>query len=405
MKVAIVLMKGFDGCGVSRFAIEHQKELRKTGNICDVYSFNNKYARTIAHKDRDVIFYDNFTDVDFSSYDIFVLNSYEKDFNEEDLNYYKSLKCKKVAMMHEILRQNIGRIDHVWDWIEASDVVSSFSLEMDFTHDLFEKYPDKNYFSFKMCTSEDEMNSMYNSSLNNERDNILIYFGRWTTMKDPHRLFDYKKLDPEFKVAGIGLERSIGAFHDIFNQEKCQAIKLNFLNSKEEFDNADKDFSMVPIFPPVARDAAMDIIGHSLYGASFYRLNGPRAHNLGNRMEFAQIELSCVCLPVFDKFWGQNTFDKVTEKSFYEIGNNAIFSDVDNLQESLDEMKYLANHPDEYATRRKNIFDLVKRNYSSTNNIKEFYDNIINNNFEKIVKNNSKNNFACNDILCNLWDF
>ena len=51
-------------------------------------------------------------------------------------------------MMHEILRQNIGRIDHVWDWIEASDVVSSFSLEMDFTHDLFEKYPDKNYFSF-----------------------------------------------------------------------------------------------------------------------------------------------------------------------------------------------------------------------------------------------------------------
>ncbi len=127
MKVAIVLMKGFDGCGVSRFAIEHQKFLRKTGHICDVYSYSlNKYIRIKSHKDKDIIEYEDFTKIDFSNYDIFILNSYEKDFNIKDLEYYKSLPCIKVAMMHEILRQNISRISNIWDWLKASDIVSSF---------------------------------------------------------------------------------------------------------------------------------------------------------------------------------------------------------------------------------------------------------------------------------------
>ena len=88
IKVAIVLMKGFDGCGVSRFAIEHQKQLRENGDICDVYSYSlSRYIREASHKDKDIIKYENFTDLDFSSYDILILNSYEQEFKEESIMY------------------------------------------------------------------------------------------------------------------------------------------------------------------------------------------------------------------------------------------------------------------------------------------------------------------------------
>lgn len=377
MRVAIVLMKGVDGCGVTRFAIEHQKELRKTGHVCDIFAFNNKYTRTKAHSDLDVNYYSDFTKNDFISYDILLLNSYPKEFNENEFEYFKSLKLKKVAVMHEILRQNIGRIPHIWDWIGACDLVTSFSDEMDFTQDLFEHFPNAHYFSYKMAMSDDEIDSLYNSSFVNKKDR-LVYFGRWTTMKDPSRLFLYKKIDPSYDLSMIGIERSIGAKFDILDNELCEYCSVNsgLLSSKDDYDNYQKDFNMVQVFPPTMRNVALDILKESKYGASFYHLKNNRINNLGNRMEYTQIEISTVCLPVFDTDWGKHTIDNLTGKTFYELGDNAIYSDSDNLKDSLDEMKHLSQ--DEYNIRRKNIYDLIKRNYGSTENIKYFYDQVVN---------------------------
>lgn len=386
MKVAIVLMKGFDGCGVSRFAIEHQKYLRSNSKICDIYAFaDNTYCREKAHKDKEVIFYKKFTDVDFSNYDILVLNSYPKDFSEEDFNYYKSLKCIKVAMMHEILRANVSRIKNVWDWIFASDLVSSFSDTMDFVKDLKDKGFDMNrYFSFKMAVNDEDMEKLYNGSLNADKKNRLIYFGRWTSMKDPSRLYSYKTLDigNSLDYSMIGIERSIGAFYDIFKNDLCDAPKLSFLENINDFESANIDKNKVGVFPPVNRDTALQILNNSMFGCSFYRLKDNKINNLGNRMEFTQIEISCVCLPVFDISWGKNTFDSVTGKSFYELDSNAVYSDSNNLNKSLEEMEMLINNKDIYNIRRKNIYDLVKRNYGSKSNIDYFY-NIIMERFDK----------------------
>ena len=401
MKVAIVLMKGFDGCGVSRFAIEHQKYLRSRGDVCDIYAFaDNTYVREKAHKDKDVIFYKNFREVDFSKYDIFVLNSYEKEFNEDDFEYYKSLPCIKVAMMHEITRSNVSRIKHVWDWVLSSDIVSSFSETMDFVNDLSQTGFNMNkYFSFRMSTNTDEMEQLFNDSLENERVPRLIYFGRWTSMKDPSRLYLYKKLDPSMSFSMIGIERSIGAFYDIFNNELCDdASKIGFLDSVEKFNDFDIDDSKVAVFPPIDRDVAMNILGHSTFGCSFYRLGKNKMNNIGNRMEFTQIEMSCVCLPVFDIDWGKNTFDVETGKSFYELGDNAIYSDKENLEASLNEMKALIEDKDEYNRRRSNLFELVKRNYGS-DNIDLFYKTVNN------LYNNKENTETKIFHKENLWQF
>lgn len=379
LKVAFVLMKGFDGCGVSRFAIEHQKQLRSQNDVCDIYAYNNMYIREKAHDDKDIIVYDKFTDIDFSNYDIFILNSYEKEFNEEDFNYYKSLSCIKVAMMHEITRANISRIDHVWDWVFASDIVSSFSDTMDFTQDLKKKGFDMSrYFSFKMAMNDKDMNELYQQSLLYNKSPELVYFGRWTSMKDPHRLFDYKELDPSMSFKMIGVERSIGAYYDIFKNPLCDPMKLGFIDNIDQYCNANVDSTKVGVFPPINRDVALEILSRTLFGCSFYRLKENKINNLGNRMEFTQIEMSCVCLPVFDIEWGKNTYDMVTGKTFYELGNNAIYSDKNDLRSSLNEMKFLAQNTKEYNMRRENIYDLVKRNYGSTSNIKYFYETITN---------------------------
>lgn len=400
IKVAFLLMKGFDGCGVSRFAIEHQNEMTRLGNICDIYANGDShYIRQNSHTDANVIYYDDFCSLDFSSYDIVILNSYPKEFDSRQLEHYKNIRGIKVAMMHEILMQNVNRISHVWDWIDASDIVSSFSTEMDFVKSLFNRNKDANYFSFKMPMNTSYMSSLYDNSINNDRDNSLVYFGRWTTMKDPSRLFSYRELDTSIKYRMIGIERSVGASFDIFSNELCacpmkiskrdsgKLVHETFISNSSQYFDYDMSDDRVWVFPPIERTAALEILSKSMFGCSFYSLNNNRINNLGNRMEFTQIEMSCVCLPVFDIDWGKNTIDRETGLSFYELGNNAIYSDTNNLKDSLEEMKYLVQHKEEYENRRKNIFDLVCRNYNE-DNIISFYDNILNRNFEKIHSKN-----------------
>lgn len=378
-KVAVILMKGFDGCGVSRFAIEMQKELRRTGHVCDIYSASKKYERTKAHNDKDVIFYKNFTDVDFSGYDTVVLNSYPKEFNENDYEAYKSIKAVKVGMMHEILKMNYNRIPRIWDWIDASDIISSFSDEMDFTQELKKRLPNKKYFSYKMFMSEEDMDRLYNNSIKEIKAPRLVYFGRWTTMKDPRRLFAIKKLAPQLEEMFIGLEMSTGCAFDIKMNELCQPITgKSFITSMDDFQFEKHDNSLVQMYPPINRDVAFDFLSKSMFGASFYKMKEKLYHNLGNRMEYTQIELSCLCLPVFDISWALNTFDKDTKKSYYEMGHMGIISDVNELQKTVDEINYLIQNPEIYKQRREKAFDFVKRNYCATENIPFFFENVDN---------------------------
>ena len=226
--------------------------------------------------------------------------------------------------------------------------------------------------------NDKDMNELYQQSLLCNKSAELVYFGRWTSMKDPHRLFDYKELDPSMSFKMIGVERSIGAYYDIFKNPLCDPMKLGFIDNIDQYYNANVDSTKVGVFPPINRDVALEILSRTLFGCSFYRLKENKINNLGNRMEFTQIEMSCVCLPVFDIEWGKNTYDMVTGKTFYELGNNAIYSDKNDLRSSLNEMKFLAQNTKEYNMRRENIYDLVKRNYGSTSNIKYFYETITN---------------------------
>lgn len=374
-KVAILLMKGFDGCGVSRFAIEHQKELRKQGHICDVYSFNKKYSRTKAHDDKDVIWYDTVLELPLKEYDYILLNSYPKQIEEvrDQFEYLKQLKVPKIALMHELVRQNVSRIKGVWEWMEMADIVTSFSEEMDFTQDMLAKMPDKKYFSFKMGTSDDELDEMYEKTKNKEKDFRLVYFGRASGMKDPERLYLIKEHDKDIETVEIGIERSIGAVVPFFKNPLSQ-VMTGFINTREDIKTDEHDKNYVQVYGPANRKVGLDFVGESAYGASFYKTK--KINNLGNRMEYTQIEMSCVTLPLFDIEWGKNVVDVETGKTFYEIGDNAIYSDRENIQGTIDEMKYLYENPEEYNRRRENIFKLVKRNFGSKVAVNSFYENV-----------------------------
>jgi glycosyltransferase involved in cell wall biosynthesis len=383
-KVAIILMKGFDGCGVSRFAIEMQKELRRTNNVCDVFSLNKKYERTKAHNDKDVIFYKKFSELDFSQYDTVILNSYPKKFDDETYEAFKNIKATKVGMMHEIIKMNYGRIDQLWKWIDACDIISSFSDTMDFTQDLKKRIPNKKYFSYRMFMSEEEMNKLYNDSLTKTKIPRLVYFGRWTTMKDPRRLFAIKQIAPELEEMFIGLELSTGCAFDIKMHSLCQPmLKKSFIDSLNDFKFEDHNPNLVQMYPPINRDVAFEFLSLSMFGASFYRLKEKLYHNLGNRMEYTQIELSCLCLPIFDISWALNTFDRESGVSYNDIGNMGIISDPNNLENTVKEIRFLIDNPEEYKKRRENAFNFVKKNYCATENIPFFFDNV-----DKLMSNN-----------------
>ena len=384
MKIAIIYGKGLDGCGVQRGGVEMTNWAVQNGHVCDSYFVDErKFHRAKFHGDTaDYIgmtpenFIDHASKIN-NDYDIVILNSYPSIKHESHtiMSFYNNFVKKLdkpiiVGMMHEISKNNIDRIPILFLILNWCDIVMNFSTKTFFSTSFSKLFPSKvlgeRTRRFKLWTDISELQKT-GDKYKSDKQKRLTYMGRWTTMKDPRRILDmtphFRQKDSSFDTLIIGIEKSIGARVDILDHPLCEFYTYCVYPPKVL-----QDPTKTVTMGPYKYDQGMRIMAESMFGASFYRLLKDK-NNYGDRMEYTQIEMIGLgTIPVFDIDYG---------KSFNSIDSLAVWSDREDLGETVDTILDIAGNPVKQKQYQEAGLNFVSSEFDSSVVLPTMFDGIL----------------------------
>lgn len=381
IRVAILFGKGLDGCGVTRGAREIQIWGERNGHDIKIYSYaERKFARGSGHDMSYVDFLkDDIPNIskELENYDIVYINSYPSASNSRDsidaFFWDLIMKIKKpiiFGMMSELTKMNINKIPYLLGYMNACDVIINFGLKTYFSKKCSELLPSKRLGErirkfemwFNFVEETEKLRADYDV---HQKRPELLYLGRWTTMKHPRRVLD---LGPMLRQHGIsarllGIERSIGAISDVFDHPDAYDMTCNTFRGNPEG---------TPIMGPYVRKEGMRAMAEVLFGCSFYRM--PKDPNgYGDRMEYTQIEIIAVgSLPVFDKHWSENNRLR-TGETYASIPYSGIYSDADNLPETVDLLKEVAGDIGLQKKIRDTSYEIIRSECDADSILNEMF--------------------------------
>jgi len=360
--IALVMGRGVEGCGVTRFTIEYKNWLEKQGKEVVVYALKDKsnFTRAKAQKFDYKIFKaeddisDELNRCEYVAYMSTPSKSNSPEAIESFLNHcVKEVTTKKIFIQHDHKNQSLIRNVRMWDIVEMCDLVFTHCLHSDFgiQYQKPKLVPQAPIYEFKIGVDFEEFKQKKFS----ERVDRISYFGRYARFKHPERLLDLRvKLKAEIITEMRGLERSIEAL-DIYKRayeepydiiDYHYSIKLEKQNIKDEEELKErikkiqekKDiqdcFDKTYVYGPYERDEGMEEVSKSKFGCSFYELD---ARAYGNHVEFAMLEMVALGLiPIFSKHWGDNT-KHISGEFFSSIPFSGIYMDYTN-DENIDEV-------------------------------------------------------------------
>jgi glycosyltransferase involved in cell wall biosynthesis len=318
---------------------------------------------------------------EFNSCDAVIFNSYpsNKFPKESVIDFYeklvKGITSVKVGFMHELNKTNIDKVPYIVGLMNQMDLIYNFSEKTWFSNTISELLPSKvlgdRVKKFTMWYNFDLTDNLRNSVKLEDKEKKLLYIGRWTTMKCPSRVLD---LGPDLLKNGIkaeliGIERSIGAKFDIFEHP-------NTLDCTGKVPKPISENACVPVYSTYIREEGMKTLADSLFGCSFYRMaKDPSAY--GDRMEYTQIEIIGVgSIPVFDIDWGKNNVTR-SGKRYIDIPYSAVYSDPDNLQDTVDQLVKIANDPELQKKYQETSYNVVKEEFDANIVLPEMFNHIL----------------------------
>lgn len=386
-KIAMVFGQSIEGCGVSRVGTEIQLWADKNNVDFTVYSYDERtYTRRDAHELKFTSFLkDDIPSIveQLNKFDIVMFNSYPSAKFENDTikSFYQDLVKKidtiKVGFMHELNKTNIDKVPYLLLLMNEMDIIYNFSEQTWFSKTISKALPSKvlgeRVKKFTMMFNFDELDQYRSKFSLDDKEKKLSYLGRWTTGKKPRRVLDLAPLlkakDESFRCELKGIERSIGAKSDIFDHPNT--LDMTGKSAPEG------STGFVPVYGPYNRKEGMEYMSKSLFGCSFYRLpKDPDGY--GDRMEYTQIEIIGVgSIPVFDKHWGEHNKTK-DGRRYVDIPYSAIYSDENNLDETVDKIIEVANNKELQEKIRETSYQIVKQEFDVNVVMPEMIQEILN---------------------------
>jgi hypothetical protein len=353
MKVAILLGRGIEGCGVTRYALEEQKWYYNNGHECTIYAANDKKWGRKDSQQHEI--------VEFANNEIEAL---AKKLNDEmDIVYYQSLPAKKgysdeykeLWMTHMVKgiqkpiklshqndhkAQSLGRNYNIWETMSHMDACFTHSFGSPFAKKMEKENPQVPLLKMGLGFDFNSLKKYW------KQDQIprISYFGRFAGFKDPGRITEMQPQLEKYNILGEmrGIERSIGSlslfFEDVKDRDNTYRKNIFEVNKKNP-EPTIKTTDKIYIYGPYNRLEGIEELSNSMFGADFYNLD---AEAYGDNMEFAMCEIIATgCIPVFDKHWAENCTHRDGRK-FIDIENFAIYSDGENHEEVAKQMALLA---------------------------------------------------------------
>ena len=370
MKVAIILGRGIEGCGVTRYALEEQKWYTNNGMQCDIFAGSDKKWGRKDAQENNIIEYgnneiDNLVKKLNDEYSIVYYQSLpaKKGYSEEyKEDFYKKLVCgvtKPIKLSHQNdhKAQSISRNSMIWETMAEMDACFTHSLTSPFAKKLIENVPGAKLIKMGLGFDFDSLRQYWKPV--NMQTKRISYFGRFAGFKDPQRIIVMQPLLQKYGIIGEmkGIERSIGSL-DLFYSDlndRANSYRPNIFEVKK--DPVVQTPERVWIYGPYNRLEGIEDLSKSMFGADFYNLS-PESY--GDNMEFAMCEIIATgAIAVFDKHWADNCTHRNGTK-FNELKDFAIFSDRDDLEDTAHQMHDLSINPKEMERRREVALKLAK---------------------------------------------
>lgn len=365
MKIALLLARGLEGCGVTKSAVEF-KELFP--GVVDIFATNDKkWPRRDSMKWEATEFKcgddEEAKKIAFkihSEYDILIIYSVPSKSHSDECkkNFLKMIKAikkpHKAIVQHDHSIHSIIRNANLKETIQMCDHVFMHSLKGDFN-----KWMDKNEIfhverhEFGPGFHYDNHRKKFWKPIEQQNKNIVRWLGRTAFWKGPTLMIDFHEWhlrDAGYITILEGLEASIQWPGIVYRNHKDKTDRrdvVNFFRQEKEhpttqtFGYGTERYNIgAYLYPPFEHDDAMERLSLSAFGAELYNL---RNKAYGKSFEYIGSEIvASGVIPIIHRDYGRHVNHRTIGKPLIDCENSGtLFLDNDNMKEIAKQMHKL----------------------------------------------------------------
>ncbi len=391
MKVAHVLGRGIDGCGVTKAAIELQAAVGG-----EIFASKDKTFRGKSFDFKPTTYKTakDWQDVAkrLNEFDLVILHSTPPSSMSDEIidgfvDLVQAVTSRKALICHDHKMASITRNGRLVDICKNVDILTTHSLSNDFC-----RYMDKNGVTTPRVKMElgfdyDAHRAKYWKPIEQTQDHVIRWIGRAAGWKNPKLMIDFHEsylMERGFITVLEGLEASIGykdlLYRDVDDPSTRRKVS-NFFRPEKEYGE-DKDFVYgeekagvgAYLYPPFVNSEAMERLSRSAFGSNLYNL-GPQFHN--NNIEYCHSEtIASGTIPIFH----QDFLDTVIHKKYGDpiskcVNTGTIGLSYDKMESAAQKIEFLAENP----TARDEWREMAFAFWKDHNDIKEIAVSTINN--------------------------
>lgn len=421
-KVAILLLRGLEGCGVSNYSRHMKGYYDSVNGVCDIFALRTKVGRSDTSTDIDVNFFkysekNEVIDKLNSNYDVILIFSVPDTSEPTEVvegyvsEIIEKIDRKKVMVNHDHHAHTFKRNSDFKNAIESCDKVMAHSLNR--TNSGFIEWMKKH--NVKMPPME-KIDIFFHIPfiqhlINYEKDTRkkrVIHASRAVAWKRGSLILNLQKLlaDRGFVAEMIGFERSIAGYTQLKNYEGVlEWFKTtNFtkpIKGPSPFSNSKLNSELMDWLDKVGQDPQyMYVIGSYDYHRGLKRIaesafaTQPRTFEYnklcyGNTfIEYQGIEAALLSVPIYHRHF----LDNVTlPNTNIPLSQTDIFLSIDddgkpmakggpqviNPVEFVDKLEEIWEEDNKYFEYRKKSTEFMTKYFSSKNIVPNLMEKIV----------------------------
>jgi len=397
MKVAIIMGRGIEGCGVTKFTVEQTKYLAKNGYDFTVYSSKDKtWTRKNAHDVSNVIqlkfAVPSETQVMIdgcNQSDVVIINSLPSiGHSDECINEFKrflnEVKKPIVLVQHDHSSLSIKRNAAIDESIRKASVLFGHSSNNDFARhvnsvtdggalaDFFSDNESKTILNFQPGMDFDSVRAKYWLDIDQTKPNEHKWIGRTTSWKGYVQMFKFHNeyLRPNGYITTFeGIEKS-PAYMDFKKLSEFHPMISQNINTV----TLEKD-QPAYVFGPYVNEQMLYRMAATGFG---YQLSLLDERFIERSIEYTHCELAAVgVVPVFRKAYGERcTHRKFGDKLINCKDTGTIWLDDNDMQPALDLVNKLAKDNVMRNEYREMAFEFYKQHQDSQHTFEEMMNKI-----------------------------
>ena len=373
MRLAIILGRGVEGCGVTKYTVEMSKYLDTNNYEHRIFaSLDKKWGRRNAHE------LNHLTEIKFAegcddminycnSCDAVIINSLpakshsdEMVFNYVDFLY--SLEVPIILIQHDHNVHSIIRNAALEESVKAADIIFCHALNNDFSKKIA-SYREAPLHTFQPGLDFDSLRAKYWKPVEEVRTNIHLWTGRNTSWKGYRLMLDFHEnslVHIDASAILCGIEKSISFAGWKNEYDFVDAIKQT-VTDDIDFNNSD-----LPIITgPYNNHDVLEFMSTSGYG---YQLSKLKPKYIHKSIEYTHAEIAAIgVIPVFRKSYGDLCLHRTQDIPLTQCKDSGtIWLDHDNMLECLELIEKINADSSLREDYREKAFEFYKGHQDSS---------------------------------------